>query len=502
MNAKRMGRLCAAVAWTLIFALSLLQQDSASADIGWPPMYPSGSSVGVTPGEENMVRMVSEVVSLTIDEHEGKPPYDLGESPAAWMRGFVEAEFLMRNMGTEQQTFDVWFPLAATVRYKGLLVWWPENILQDFKLWINDDPASFEQVNAPDVGDPKSESAWARFPITFPTGTDVVVRVNYTIYPSGRRPFGGFEYILQTGAGWYGTIGKATITVTIPDPVTAINVSLSGRSMEGLPIAPQPAGFEINRNTIRWEMTDFEPTEKDNIYVDVLEPGRYHDLVKARVKAASSPYSVDVQLALAAAIEKSILIGKTITQHGGGKDLAAQSNDCYRRALELSPNRADIYISYANWLMRSGGVWELFRGGPCNPELCDLVASGLEKFPNNPQLLEINSGIQSMLAEHAGYATDAAQNATKTAKAYPREATFQGLQTEHALASLTPKPATPTVTPQVEIRPTLAAATPIPEAVSSGMDGSLLEMVVPIIAFLILAVLMGVALWSTYRTKP
>lgn len=463
MNVKRVFLGCLGSVLALLVLFSLAPQQKVNADIGWPPMYPSGSSVGVTPGEENRVRMVSEVVNLVVEEHEGSPPIDSGDAPAAWMLALVDAEFLMRNLGQEQQTFDVWFPLAATVRYEGMLAWFPENTLQDFKLWINGEPASYDQVKAPDVGDPKSESAWARFPITFPPGTDVVVRVNYTVYPSGRRPFGGFEYILQTGAGWYDTIGQADVKITLPDPVTPENVSLAGKSIEGLPIAPQPAGFVIDGNTISWHFTNLEPTAQDNIFVDVLEPGAYHALVRARQQAASDPASVDARLDLAEAVENAVMIVKMIGQHGGGADLAMQANDIYRKALELDPNRAEIYSRYAAWLMRTEGWITIMRFGVCPEELCNVVSRGLALFPNDADLLKIDEDIRVAQQDISMYITQEGLGSTMTVAASSFLATKDTLSTARAsvmanVPTLTPVP--PTVTLQATDTPTVVPPSP------------------------------------------
>ncbi len=449
----------------LLVVFSLASQQRVNADIGWPPMYPSGSSVGVTPGEENMVRMISEEVNLVVEEHEGTPPVDLGDSPAAWMRAQVDAEFLMRNLGQEQQSFDVWFSLAASVHYEGLLAYQPENTLQGFQVWVDGQPAAFETVKAPDVGDPQTESAWARFPMTFPPGEDVVVRVSYTIYPSGRRPFGSFEYILQTGAGWYDTIGQADVRVTLPDPVTPENVSLAGRSVEGLPIAPQPAGFVIDGNTISWHFTNLEPTGQDNIFVDVLEPGAYHALLRARQQAASDPTSVDAQLDLAKAVENAVMIVKKIGQHGTGAELVVQANDAYRKALELDPNRAEIYTWYANWLMRTDGWLSLMRFGVCPEELCNVVSRGLALFPNDDDLLKIDKDIRILQQEAILYVTQEGLGSTMTAAAASFSATQDTLSTERAsvmalVPTLTPVPLTATVTLQATDTPTLIPPAP------------------------------------------
>jgi len=121
MDTKTVLRMCAGVASALILFLCGWTGRTASADIGWPPVNPSGSTVGVEPGFTTNVRMVAEEVNLVIEEHQRNAAARGEDSPADWMRARVEAEFLMRNLGQESESFDVWFPLASSVRYPGLL---------------------------------------------------------------------------------------------------------------------------------------------------------------------------------------------------------------------------------------------------------------------------------------------------------------------------------------------------------------------------------------------
>jgi hypothetical protein len=414
----------------LLAAMLAAPVQPGRADIGWPPLNPAGASPGLPTGVETNVRMLSEEVNITIEAH-ARPATGQGEdSPANAMRAQVEAVFLMRNLGQADETFDVWFPLAASLRYPGMLPYFPDKYLRDFKLWIDGEPTRYEQVKAPDVGDPSQESLWARFPMSFPAGKDVHVRLSYLLYPTGRRPFGGFEYILQTGAGWKGTIGQVNLNVYLPDTITPENVSLSGRSIEGLPIQPQPEGYVIEDNVIRWQFTDLEPTAEHNLYVDVLEPQRYRELLSARAQAENAPNSPEAQIALARATRNAVMVVKTVGQHGGGAALGEQVNVAYRRAIELAPNRVKLVREYAGWLMRTVG-WMSLRGeAACYPELCALLEKGLQDFPGDPELSELYENIQQQIEENAPYATQWALTQAVTQQAL---STQEALGTQQAL---------------------------------------------------------------------
>ncbi len=239
----------------LMILLSRIPPGAVLADIGVAPTSPSGSSLGIPEGERTNVRMVAEEVNLTIEPLTRQVPASAGYL----MRSRVEAVFLMHNLGSTDEALDVWFPLATSVRYAGELINYPDKVVQDFKIWVDGQAKPVQRIKAPDLGDPNQESLWASFPITFPAGKDVTVRVTYTLYPSGRGIFGDFEYILQTGASWKDTIGRAVVKVILPYPVTKENVTLSDKSIEGYPIAPQPSGYVIEDNIIRWEFSDLEP---------------------------------------------------------------------------------------------------------------------------------------------------------------------------------------------------------------------------------------------------
>jgi len=436
-----------------LFLLSSVPQGTVHADLGLPLVNPGGSSVELPEGERTNVRMVEEEVNLTIEPYIAAIPGEYN------MRGRVEAVFLMRNLGSTKEALEVWFPLATSVRYPGVLSYTPEKFVQDFKIWVDGAPTPVQKVKAPDLGEPSMESLWASFPITFPAGKDVTVRVTYTLYPSGYGTFGSFEYILQTGADWNGTIGKALIKVNLPYPVTDENVSLSGTSIIGMVLAPQPPGYVIEDNVIRWEFSDLEPGAQDNIYVDVLEPGRYQALLDARSRAASQPDSADAQFTLAKASSSALCVVKYLNPNGGGEELAQQANAAFRRALELAPDREEIYVAYISWMMASEAWLSLMRDGVCPAETCDVLQRALELFPNNADLVSLDENIQSLLEDWA-YQHQVATSDAATASAGAQQALSEAFTTT-ALAQVVK----PTLTPTAPI-PTATWVTPQPTLVS------------------------------------
>jgi hypothetical protein len=444
------------VAAFIVIMLAGQLPGGARADVGLPPVSPSGSSLSPEDALQTNVRMVSEVVDLTVEPYERPlPPDQIEDNPGYWMRVLVDAQFVMRNLGEAPEAFEVWFPLAANTHYPDYLLYQttqrPEIAIQDFRVRVDGQPVPAQQVNGPVLNQPDGESPWglpedgspwATFPVEFPPGEDVLIRVRYTLYPGGRCPFGDIEYILQTGAGWRDTIGEATITAHLPHEVTPESVSLSSQDIFGETLEPQPAGYVVEGDTITWHFTDLEPTAEDNIYLNVLEPQRYERLLEARRKVEqvgdAAPLKVAAAyLELARAAREAVLIIKNVTRNGGGKALGEAASGAYRRSLELDPEQASVYSEYARWLLSTGGWQQLEFEGTCPPEACELVQRGLEKFPQYAALQELDQMFrdsQIMYQTEVAYIT---QDAFLTA-------TQQALQTQRAMDT---QAAHPTGTP-------------------------------------------------------
>ncbi len=136
------------------------------------------------------------------------------------MLGHVEATFVLRNHGAAAESFAVWSPLAAAPGADD----WGDDRVANFAAWVNGAPATISEQQCP--GQRDRPASWATWPVTFPAGRDVTLRVTYDTQPVGYKPWGTFYYVLETGAGWWGTIGTGTVTVRLPYPVDANNTVL------------------------------------------------------------------------------------------------------------------------------------------------------------------------------------------------------------------------------------------------------------------------------------
>jgi hypothetical protein len=82
-------------------------------------------------------------------------------------------------------------------------------------------------------------------------------------------------YFLQTGASWYGNIGKTVVTMTFEDGLSPLNLRQISRRNNAV----------ISKNKVTWTFNNWEPTESDDI-VFYLNPEKdYSKLLNEYKKA-------------------------------------------------------------------------------------------------------------------------------------------------------------------------------------------------------------------------
>ncbi len=247
-------------------ALCLLFPSSARADIS-PPETPPGANP--QPGEENtQVRMVSETVTLVIKE---KPPSgSLGQAA-------VIASFQMQNMGNTEERMQVRFPLTFPSGTHDGFGAPPE--IKDIRVKVNGNSVSTTRVTTENPS--KSFDfpiPWAAFEVLFPPAEPVAVEVTYTQEGWGEYPYVVFRYLLETGAGWYGTIGSADLIVRLPYEANRQN-SIFDFSI-GFGQCDPGAGIEGNE--MRWHYEDFEPGYDHNLDVAIVMPEAWKKILTER----------------------------------------------------------------------------------------------------------------------------------------------------------------------------------------------------------------------------
>ena len=326
-----------------------------------PPPPPEG--VSLAPGTETtQVRMMSEKVDFYVRK--------ISSYPSG--HALVVAVFQMHNMGSQEESLDVRFPLYQITNGD------PETActyytdyppLQDITAKVDGKGADIKietaviQSYAPGPsGKPEKKEVpcWAHFKAIFPPEQDVAIQVVYTVIgyagAYGSDNYVNYPYILQTGAGWNGTIGDAEIVYHLPieaNELTILNV--------------QPASAMLAGNVIRWHLTDFEP-EGENTLVEatVMLPDLWERILTERDNLAENPDDGEAWGRLGKAYKDADMLRRGFRQAPAGEELFNLSDEAYQKAVDLLPDDYQWHYGYAE-LLCWNAMWENF-GSPDNPQ--------------------------------------------------------------------------------------------------------------------------------------
>jgi hypothetical protein len=404
--------------------------------------------------------MVAEEVLLTLTETM-TDNLEFAGLPAAPL-AHVDATFWMRNQGPAEESFDVWFPLGIGSGYG------KDNRVADFRAWVDGAPVVAGEAQTEDPhGRP---IPWATWPARFEPGKDVVLRVTYATAGTGWGPYYTLEYLLETGAGWWGPIRQGTITFRLPYAVNPTNVVL-GQDWYPKQVEtwdpPNPGWFTVDGTDVVWRFQDLEPMRADNLLLTVLAPPIWTAIVDARQTAALAPAALGAQLNLARTLVRALSLRHGVEPVGDHGALVTESEGAYRRALALDPQNAELHIEYVQFLAdASFQIWPIRAGLEPALERARALA------PNDPRLYEIGQIVADMQQRAAAI--------TQLVTATPPVAdasTPTPIATPPAADLTTPAPVTPasatapsaTVTPIPPASPTA----PRPDAASTGDDAGL-----------------------------
>lgn len=384
----------------LLLVFSMFPRSSASADAA-PPEAPPGTNL--LPGESiTQVRMVAETVTLTISKHPINPQRAIAKT---------EAVFTMRNLGTEAETMAVRFPLSFFNGNSDGYGGFPE--IGSIAVKVDGksvptrrevQPFSSSEYSFPE----REEIPWAVFDVTFPPNQDVILEVVYNADGFGYYPYEAFKYILETGAGWNGTIGSAEIIVRLPYEVSEQNLDLSGQAGHG---ESTPGGVRSG-NEIRWKFTDLEPTYLDNIQIVVVTPPLWEKVLQEKSNVEKNPNDGEAWGRLAKAYKEVAMMPKGyLREDRAGVELYELSKAAYEKCLALLPNDSLWHYGYADLL------WARYYYGYYWPGRQDIesllpttlthLKTALEIDPNNQlayeMLMDIVFSTEGAAAVKEGY---------------------------------------------------------------------------------------------------
>ena len=435
---------------TLIaLALTAALVGSALADAA-PPQYGPGAAVGPG-GFATNVQMAREDVLVTVTDAI-TPTRPDGHLASDAISGHVTATFLMRNLGTTAEAFDVWFPLRRE---------YEEAIGEGFTARVNGVPAPVRTQVVP--GDPSSSvetEEWATWPARFPPGEDVVLEVAYDMRPTGYMPYGTFGYSLDTGAGWRGPIGAGTVTFRLPYDVNSDNAALNADSMWDTGI--RPAGFTVSGRDVIWRFHDLEPTEADNIRLTVLTPRLWRALEPARAAAKAKPDSAAAQADLGRALSAALYYNKDmgVVEVADSVALAREAEAAFQRAVRLAPDDVGILLDYLDYLYHA---YAFYVYGDAPAAFREGVERAIALAPESERLADYRFLRDEFATAAPTLTASVALQSTRDAQTKNAWATVQALDTR--VHGTTPARTTVVPTARATAPP---AATPRPEGGATG----------------------------------
>ena len=371
-----MKRSCLVALLLILFAFP----SDARADVA-PPIFPPGSNP--QPGAEiTQVRMAAETV--VIEVLKDITPQSLG-------RARVSADFTMHNLGATDESMAVRFPITSNDG-RGE---YPE--IGNLQITVDGRQVQHRRANYPDVGWSDEAVPWAEFDVNFPAGQDVSIQVAYDLTGSGYYPYTAFYYILETGAGWKDTIGKADLILRLPYEASPQNVILNTQ----IGWAETTPGGEFQGNEVRWHFEEFEPGQNQpvqNMEFALVAPPAWETVLAARANVEKYPNDGEAWGMLGKAYKEVFFMGKGYREDEGGQELYQSSVEAYETCLSLKRDDAQWHAGFAD-LLANRAMWDSWLSDP-SPEAfraLEEIRTALELAPNDPIVLGIAENLTYML---------------------------------------------------------------------------------------------------------
>ena len=316
---------------TLALFSTLLVFIPARADVA-PPESPPGTNI--VPGSDTtQVRMVAEVVTMTVlSQPAGN---SVGQAK-------TDAAFLMRNQGATAENIEVRFPLTFLDGRDNGFGQFPE--ITDIQISVNGKTVPTRRIESAAAG-AANPTPWAAFNVNFPPGQDVPITVIYTADGFGYEPYFALRYVLETGAGWNGTIGTADVIVKLPYAASPKNVLLDETSG----FSQTTPGAQLAGNEIHWHFTDFEPTSANNIEVTLLQPSVWRKVLDETANTTKNPNDGEAWGRLGK-VYKEIVRQRAFRADPAGIEMYQLSTLAYGQAVNILPDDALWHYGFADLL--------------------------------------------------------------------------------------------------------------------------------------------------------
>ncbi len=303
-------------------------------------------------------------------------------------RAQVTADFSMRNLGNTPETLAVRFPISANDGFYN----YPE--ITDLRVKVDGESVVTRRITIPDPDDNNYPIPWAEFDVTFPPQQDVRIEVIYTLTGIREYPYVNFQYVLETGAGWRGTIGSADLIIRLPYEANPYNVLINS----GWGMSPTSPEASLSGQEIHWHYEDLEPTPSDNLSVALLMSSAWNEVLKEQANVAQSPQDGEAWGRLGRIYKITSRLRRSMREDAGGRELFKLSVAAYEEAVTLLPEDALWHAGFAE-LLFDGYYWIEYHSAE-KPGLLRALQElelAYQLDQNEPFILELIDEVRSAL---------------------------------------------------------------------------------------------------------
>jgi tetratricopeptide (TPR) repeat protein len=381
----------------LVLIMSLVALSRIASADGAPPVDLT-SNGGVSPSgyQYTEVQMVYERVEMELQVVPNLSSFRGEEHQIT-----VSAWFIMHNQGDADESMQVIFPLVS-IGICGYGAYLPPNLASSEYSYVIDEDSFRVSVDGkieptelvitpnPDLnklppGCADDPIRWAGFDVTFPVDQDVILHVAYTMTSDTYGRIERVQYILETGAGWKGPIGRADIIFRLPYLVNYDNILKPDGHHSGT-----TPGYQSQYNQISWSYSNLEPTIEDNIVVAFLSPFVWQEVQGLRAAIQADPQDVIDWFALIDLY--SGIAGAKGFKTPDNFQYYDKLDPTYQQAMAANPDNAELFAQYAWFLFGQQGPFpEYIHPGPILPYLNRALALDPDNEIANLVLEELKS---------------------------------------------------------------------------------------------------------------
>ena len=231
-----------------------------SIEVGFPVMdFQYWSTSGYTESDKKNFKI--SVDDNILDEQEIKVPIEIDSLYKEYMKVYAVEKELIRKSDSVYASFNVIQNKNGTLKFpKGCDTKEVHNQIMSLYNWRSKQPImSGKLMSVFNQKIREGKYPWYIWNVKFKEKEHKTIKVSYKL-PSGLAyagKFRYFKYILNTGSGWYKDIGKAEIILQLN------NIDLDKIEK----ISPKDYSIDKKNKIVKWNFTNLEPTELDDIYL-------------------------------------------------------------------------------------------------------------------------------------------------------------------------------------------------------------------------------------------